>query len=210
VTTASARSARLTAKGAITRARIVDAAAGLVQQRGIADTTLEDVKQAAGVSSSQLYHYFADKDALVRAVVARQADLIVAGQQQTGLGSVEGLRRWRDGVVEHARAVSGVGGCPLGHLVGQLAESDEAARLELADGFTRWAATLRTALRGLDGSASLRPGTDPDALAQTMLATVQGGLLLAQVHRDARPLETALDTLLALGVTGYQPSRCTP
>jgi TetR/AcrR family transcriptional repressor of nem operon len=184
VTTASARSARLTAKGAITRARIVDAAAGLVQQRGIADTTLEDVKQAAGVSSSQLYHYFADKDALVRAVVARQADLIVAGQQQTGLGSVEGLRRWRDGVVEHARAVSGV-----------------------ADGFTRWAATLRTALRGLDGSASLRPGTDPDALAQTMLATVQGGLLLAQVHRDARPLETALDTLLALGVAGYQPDR---
>lgn len=194
----------------MTRARIVDAAAGLVQRRGVADTTLEDVKKAAGVSSSQLYHYFADKDALVRAVVGRQADLVVAGQEQAGLGSIEGLRRWRDGVVEHARAVSGVGGCPLGHLVGQLADSDEAARLELADGFTRWAATLQTALHGLDGNAGLRPGTDPDALAETVLATVQGGLLLAQVHRDARPLETALDTLLALGVAGYQSFRCAP
>ena len=210
MTAVSARSGRLTAKGALTRARIVDASAGLVRQRGVADTTLEDVKRAAGVSSSQLYHYFADKDALVRAVVGRQADVIVAGQEQAGLGSVDGLRRWRDGVVEHARAVSGVGGCPLGQLVGQLAESDEAARLELADGFTRWAATLRTALRGLEGNASLRPGTDPDALAQTVLATVQGGLLLAQVHRDARPLETALDTLLGLGVAGYQPFRGTP
>ncbi len=32
----------------------------------------------------------------------------------------------------------------------------------------------------------------------TLLAALQGGLLLAQVQRDIRPLETALDTLLAL------------
>jgi hypothetical protein len=32
----------------------------------------------------------------------------------------------------------------------------------------------------------------------TLLATLQGGLLLAQVQRDAAALETALDTLLAL------------
>jgi hypothetical protein len=32
----------------------------------------------------------------------------------------------------------------------------------------------------------------------TILAALQGGLLLAQVQRDTRPLETAVDTLLAL------------
>lgn len=192
--------APLTAKGARTRARIVDAAAALVQERGIADTTVGEVKKTAGVSSSQLYHYFADKEALVRAVVARQADLIVATQERAGVGTVAGLRAWRDGVVAHARAVSGAGGCPLGHLVGQLAESDEAARGDLADGFRRWAGTLREALHGLDATGHLREGIDPDQLADTLLATLQGGLLLAQVQRDATPLETALDTLLALVV----------
>jgi TetR/AcrR family transcriptional repressor of nem operon len=35
-----------------------------------------------------------------------------------------------------------------------------------------------------------------------VLAALQGGLLLAQVHRDVRPLQTTLDTILTMaGVT---------
>jgi len=43
-------------------------------------------------------------------------------------------------------------------------------------------------------------GVDPDDLATTLLATLQGGLLLGQVQRSARPIETAVDTLLALAI----------
>ena len=68
---------RLTPKGARTRARIVEAAAALIHQRGVAATTLEDVKVAADVSGSQLYHYFPDKNELVQAVIDYQADTIV-------------------------------------------------------------------------------------------------------------------------------------
>ena len=41
---------------------------------------------------------------------------------------------------------------------------------------------------------------DPDDLAITLLATLEGGLLLAQVLRTTRPFETAVDTLLALAI----------
>jgi len=51
----------LTPKGQRTRLRIVDAAAQLIHERGVTATTLEDVKAAAAVSNSQLYHYFANK-----------------------------------------------------------------------------------------------------------------------------------------------------
>jgi AcrR family transcriptional regulator len=68
------RSGELTRKGQQTRQRIVAAAAGLILQQGVAGTTLDDVRAEAGVSSSQIYHYFADKEALVRAVVDYQAD----------------------------------------------------------------------------------------------------------------------------------------
>src|SRR5260370_1133564 len=50
---------RLTPKGARTRARIVEEAAALIHERGVAGTTLEDVKVAAEGSRSQMYHYFA-------------------------------------------------------------------------------------------------------------------------------------------------------
>ena len=75
---------RLTAKGERTRGRIVAAAARLMHEGGVAETTIEDVKAAAGVSSSQLYHYFADKEALVQAVIGHQADTIVGTTEQAG------------------------------------------------------------------------------------------------------------------------------
>ena len=103
---------RLTRKGQQTRRRIVDAAAELIFEQGIAHTTIEDVRAAADVSSSQLYHYFDDKPALVRAVIERQADTIVDGQETFDLSSLDGLRAWRDWVIEHQRELNCTGGCP--------------------------------------------------------------------------------------------------
>ena len=42
------------------------------------------------------------------------------------------------------------------------------------------------------------PSGDLRARVGQRLAAIQGGLLLAQVQHDPRPLETAVDTLLAL------------
>jgi len=189
---------RLTAKGERTRARIVEAAARLVYERGVAGTTLDDVKAAAGVSGSQMYHYFPDKDELVQAVISYQAHVIAGNQRQADLGSAGGLRAWRDMVIAQVRSGEAKGGCPLGSLAGQLAETDPHARTLLASGFRQWQAAISEGLRRLHQAGQLPDGTDPDALAVTLLATLQGGLLLAQIQRDTRPLETAVDTLLQL------------
>jgi TetR/AcrR family transcriptional repressor of nem operon len=193
---------RLTAKGERTRTRIVAAAARLIHERGVASTTLDDVKAATGVSGSQLYHYFPDKDDLVQAVISYQADVIAGNQRHADLSSGEGLQAWRDMVIAQARSEQGQGGCPLGSLAGQLAETDPHARALLAGGFGQWQAAISDGLRRLHQAGQLPDGTDPDALAVTLLATLQGGLLLAQVQRDSRPLETAVDTLLQLARSG--------
>ena len=190
---------RLTPKGARTRARIVEEAAALIHERGVAGTTLEDVKVAAEVSGSQLYHYFPDKDDLVQAVIDYQADAIV-NRNRRALSSENGVETWRDMVLTAAKRTQAKGGCALGSLAGQLAESDPEARALIAAGFDQWAAAIGDELRSLHADGKLPPGIDPDDLATTLLATLQGGLLLAQVHRDCRPFETAVDTLLALAI----------
>jgi len=193
---------RLTPKGARTRARIVDAAARLIHEQGAAGTTLDDVRTAAEVSGSQLSHYFAGKDELVQAVIDHQADVIVGSQEQADLGTVEGIRAWREMVIAAAGSTDGKGGCPLGSLGGQLAETDPEARALIAAGFDRWSAAIGDGLRAPQASGRLPAGITPDDLAMTLLAALQGGLLLAQVQRDTRPLETAVDTLLALASGG--------
>ena len=79
-----------------------------------------------------------------------------------------------------------------------LAESDPRARALVADGFGRWSTTISDGLRALQAAGHLPAGIHPDDLAVALLAALQGGLLLAQVQRDTRPLETAVDTILAL------------
>jgi AcrR family transcriptional regulator len=79
---------KLTAKGERARARIVAASARLIRQRGVAGTSLEDVKAAADVRGSQLYRYFPGKDDLVRAVVGCQADTAVGNRRQADFGNI--------------------------------------------------------------------------------------------------------------------------
>ena len=154
--------ARLTTRGAATRARIVAAAASLVHTQGVAGTSLDDVMAATGTSKSQLYHYFANKDALVREVVKTQLGHVIAAQQPD-LGEVsswEGLQRWCDHVVAMTRATQGVGGCPLGSLVGELAERSDSARRELAQSFAEWQSYLSRGLATMRDNGEISPDAD--------------------------------------------------
>lgn len=198
---------RLTVKGAATRARIVEAAAELMFEHGIARTGTEDVQRAAGVSASQLYHYFTDKQDLVHAVVERQAQAVLDGQQPLlgHLDSFDALTAWRDLLVDSHRRRHGSGGCVIGSLASELADSDEHARQRLAGSFARWQAHIRDGLTRMRERGELRPEADPDRLALALLAAVQGGLLLGQTCRDSAPLETALDAMIA-HIHSFAPS----
>ena len=188
----------LSSKGRQTRQRIIVAAADLMVGRGVAGTTLEDVRVAAGVSSSQVYHYFADKRTLVQAVIEYQNEIIVGGQEPmlARLDTLEGLRAWRDLLVANQRRLNCRGGCPIGSLGSELAETDQRARAAVAAGFRRWEAGIRSGYRAMRSRGELTTGADPDKLATATLAAVQGGLLLTQIQRSTKPLETALDTML--------------
>lgn len=174
----------------------MEAAGKLIHEQGVAGTTLDDVRAATATSKSQLYHYFADKSDLVRAVIELQVEQVL-NAQQPGLDSahsVAGLRRWADRVIylneQQAR------GCPLGRLASELAASDPAAQAALTAGFARWQGKLAVGLHAMREDGALNPDADPQALALGLLAALQGGLLLAQATGSVAPLRMALDLAL--------------
>ena len=196
MTRVQASERRLTPKGEQTRGRIVEAAAALMYDRGLTDVTLEDVRSAAEVSGSQIYHYFADKQQLLLAVIEHQTDSVIAAQQPHlgRLDSMKGLRRWRNALIHLQRTLQCRGGCPIGSIGSEVAENDPAARLAVASGFLRWEQAIRDGLQRMYDRGELHG--DPDDLALALLAALQGGLLLTQIQRKVRPLEVALDTML--------------
>jgi TetR/AcrR family transcriptional regulator, transcriptional repressor for nem operon len=189
---------KLTVKGRATRERIVAAASELMLQRGVARTTIEDIQEAAAISTSQMYHYFADKNDLVTAVIDFQTGNVL-GVQHLGLDrieTVEDLYRWRDIMVNLVRGLGCAGGCPIGSMANELSESDPVARARLARSFAEWENMIRDGLMAVAARGELAEGADVDRIALAMLAGIQGGLLLSQVRRDTAPLEAAVDTMI--------------
>ncbi len=183
-----------TDKGRATRDRVLDAATELVFEHGVAGTTLDDVRAAANVSKGQLYHYFADKGDLVHAVIDRTVEQVLSAQPRlTNLSSWAAIAAWFDDLVQLQVNRHAIGGCPIGSLAGELGETDEQARTELAAGFDRWEAPLREGLRQMQADGKLRRSADPARLATATLAAIQGGLVLTQTRRDPQQLRIALD-----------------
>jgi AcrR family transcriptional regulator len=184
----------LTARGAATRERIIEAAADLIYAHGVARTSLDDVMAASGVSKSQLYHYFADKDALVLQVIAKQTERVLDAQRPhlEALDSLPALRAWRNAFVRLNEAAQGKG-CPLGSLASELANDSEPARKRLADSFSIWRERIENGLAKMRERGELSASADPHDLALALLSAVEGGLLLAKTTHSSRPLEISLD-----------------
>lgn len=184
-----------TSRGAVTRQRIVDATTSLTYAKGVETTSLDDVCATAGVSKSQLYHYFADKNALVREVVSAQAARVLAAQGTalTQLDSLAALRRWCDCILALNREAGINGGCPIGSLANELANQSEQVRALLVAGFNTWEDRLAAGFATMQANGELESTAVPRELAIGVLCAVQGGLLLAKTSRSQKPLEIALN-----------------
>lgn len=186
---------RLTARGAVTRDRIVRAAADLMHASGVAGTTMDQVIEASDTSKSQLYHYFTDKEALVAAVIKAQAARVMQRQEPylEQLNSLAGLRQWRDVVVSIVAERHGAHGCEIGSLVSEVADRSEPARILLDATMRTWESYLSAGLSRMQERNELPSDLDPDELAIGIMAAYQGGYLLSQASHSPRPIALALD-----------------
>lgn len=194
----SAGHPRLSAQGQRTRQRILETAADLMFQHGVAATSIPAVQAAAGVSASQIYHYFGDKTGLVRAVMNHRASSAEASGafQPSRFDSVAALEAWRDTVLAIQIDRDCIGGCEFGSLVSELVDAAPAYRAEAIDGYARLEAPIRDGLRAMRHRGELSADADPDALALALLTALQGGLLMNKARRDLTALRAVLDTVI--------------
>jgi AcrR family transcriptional regulator len=181
---------RLTAKGRATRDRIVQAAAELILRDGLSALNMDGLRKAASVSGSQLAHYFTDKRALIRAIIARQIDVVLDFHRQPklrALDTFDDFERWIDLNMGYLRRI-GYSGTPTYHgLAGQLGKSDNATRATLATGYWQWIELLENAIQWMRDHGVLVAHADPRKLALAIVSAHQGGATLAFTYRAEWP-----------------------
>lgn len=180
------------------RARILDAAADLFQAHGYHDTSVQDVKRLAGVSSGAFHHHFESKKALGLAVVHER----VAGALRAAW--IDPLTRAptiAQGVHTAMAAIGGglreqgfVRGCPVNNLAIELAFSDSDFREALQGIFAEWQDSIAQQI-----SAGPMPqafeGLAPAELASFIIAAYSGAMTMAKAEQSSDPLDSAVVVL---------------
>ncbi len=195
-----------------TREQILDAATRLMHVSGYRGTSLDDVLRTSGVGKGNFYYYFKSKeelgyailDRIVRGFVERALEPAFADPSRPPL---DRIYRFLDGVLETQRQRNCVGGCPMGNLASELSDVHEGFRRRLAEIFAGWGERLTEALREAQSDGSLAPACDAAGLAQFLVASLEGAILMTKVTKEIQVMETCvveLKTHLAHYSTGAQ------
>ncbi len=169
--------------------RLIESTRELLWERGYVGTSPKAIQQRAGVGQGSMYHHFSGKPDLARQAIARSAaELRAAAEARLG-GPGTPVER----ITAYLRRERDVlRGCPVGRLT---ADPDVLADPALRAPLTETFAWLRGRLTELLTEAGR---ANPGQTAATVVATLQGGYVLARAGGDPAAFTDAVEGLIAL------------
>lgn len=189
----------MAAKGDQTRARLIDAARTLVEERGYFGAGLNDMLAAGKAPRGSLYHHFpGGKDQLTAEALAasgREIDGLVRGLAGTVPSTRALIEGVLDALADRMERAGYAKGCPIATVALEVAATNDVLQKACADVYDGWQRTLAERLVA-DG----RSPDEAESLAYSLLALIEGALVLARARRSRTPIEQArrsIATLLA-------------
>lgn len=183
--------------------RLIEATQELLWERGYVGTSPKAIQQQAGAGQGSMYHHFAGKPGLARAAILRTTAQLhqAAGELLDAPGTA---RERISAYLLRERDV--LRGCPVGRLT---MDPDVMARDELRAPVDETFAWLRGRLaelvqEGVD-QGEFAPDIVPEEIAAAMVATVQGGYVLARASGSPAAFDAAVAGLLSL-LTSRHPA----
>lgn len=198
-------------KGAITRGRILEAARVLFNTKGFNSTTVSDLVKATGLQRGSLYFHFPGKDAIARAVLdeasAGLIDFISMALKGENPGAT--LDNYFKCTLEKHSETGFVGGCIFGNAALEMSDSEPTISEVIDRFFDTWIGMIYTVLSAAQKAGQIRTDATAETMAQLIVATIQGGIMMSRLKKDERPLRECLETLrialelqVTVGATG--------
>lgn len=197
-------------KGAITRGRILEAARVLFNTKGFNSTTVSDLVKATGLQRGSLYFHFPGKDAIARAVLDEASAGLIEFISMALNGENPGatLDNYFKCTLEKHSKTGFVGGCIFGNAALEMSDSEPTISEIIDHFFDTWIGMIYTVLSAAQKAGQLRTDATAETMAQLIVASIQGGIMMSRLKKDERPLRECLETLritlglqVTLGVT---------
>jgi len=186
-------------KGEQTRQHIIQQAATLFNQRGYIGSSISDVMQCTGLQKGGIYRHFQSKEQLALAAFDY-------AQQQSTSQLLAAVVAETDAVQKLLAFISAFhaltlhppvpGGCPILNTIVDSDDGDPALHERVVAVVSGWEELIERIVADGVARGSLRRDIDPQAVATVLIATLEGGILLARAHRSSVYLQHAVDHLI--------------
>ncbi|HPI88187.1 MAG TPA: TetR/AcrR family transcriptional regulator [Spirochaetota bacterium] len=187
-------------KGQITRDKVIQLSMDLIHARGVGNTSMNDIIAATGVKKGNLYFHFSSKEELALEVIdrARRQYSEYLSSAISGTTSMEKLESLIDAVVSFHVKRKLRGGCIFGNTALETGGTDSPLRLLIREVFSRWAGQIEALIIQAAGEGSARNDIPPDVLARTIIAALEGAIMLAKVSGKKDELIQCADAMKAM------------
>lgn len=183
-----------------TRDKILQAAYQEIHYQGFQSASLSNILARVNVTKGALYHHFANKTELGYAVV----DEVIA--ERIYVSFIKPLPFFEnpvDGFIELIRS-SGDAlsiadielGCPLTNLAQEMAPIDEGFRMRLDQIYEQWYRAIEKAMVRAKQVNQIIDTANPEQLAVTLVATMQGALNAAKVAQSLDKFQLCAEGLI--------------
>ncbi|MEV6405757.1 TetR/AcrR family transcriptional regulator [Streptomyces bobili] len=179
-----------------TAERLIESTRELLWERGYVGTSPKAILERAGAGQGSMYHHFTGKPDLALAAIRRTAEELRA----TAEGVLDGPGTPYERIEAYLlRERDVLRGCPVGRLtMDPDVVADDALRAPLDETLD----AIRERLAGIveEGKeqGQFGPEVDGEAIAATILATVQGGYVLARASGSPAAFDAGVRGLLSL------------
>ncbi len=187
-------------KGIRTRERVLAGATAIFHRQGFSGTSIHDLIRETGVKKGNLYHYFSSKEEMGLEVLTRARDDFFRFLDKSLQGDAPStqLANHFSAIVHYHESRNLVGGCIFGNTALEMSDRKETYRDVIHSVFEEWRRRIRDVLEMAVRSGEARKDLDPDAMARHIVATVEGGILLARASRNPADLKECLAVLAGL------------
>jgi len=187
-------------KGEETRQTIIERAAPLFNQLGFHGCSMSDIMEATGLEKGGIYRHFSSKEEIAeesfRYSLEATIKLRSSGVPQYA-SPVETLRALIENFVHTPSPIKG--GCPLMNTATDADDGNEKLRALVREAFKAWRERLAAILKTAIAMGEITRRTDVDWLANTMIMTLEGAVMLSRLERRKEPLlhaQRALNLIL--------------
>jgi TetR/AcrR family transcriptional regulator, transcriptional repressor for nem operon len=183
-------------KGETTRQRIIAEAAPIFNKRGYAGCSMQDLMDATGLEKGGIYRHFANKEELAAEAfrfALAQTVKVRTDHLKDIPGAADKLRRVVQLFVETPSPVAG--GCPLMNTAIDADDGNPELRQLALKGIQAWRARLSAILETGLKTGEIRQETNPRQIANFIISTLEGALMISRLERTKRALRDAQATL---------------